>query len=101
MCRPPSRETLKRLRELGQPVRLEPHPVHRHEPRVLDWPPRPARSGKLPGEPASVATALAWWKRDHDLAGVRDRIDALPEAEREGWRRFWADVDEALAKARK
>jgi hypothetical protein len=32
---------------------------------------------------------------------VRDSIQELPEAEREGWARFWADVNAALARAQK
>jgi Flp pilus assembly protein TadD len=42
---------------------------------------------------------LEHWKRDRDLTTVRDRIDELPEAEREGWRKLWADVDALLARA--
>ena len=37
---------------------------------------------------------LQHWKRDTDLAGVRDR-DNLPE----GWQKLWADVDAQLARA--
>jgi hypothetical protein len=44
---------------------------------------------------------LERWRGDPGLAAVRDGIDDLPEAEREGWRRFWADVDAAIAKAAK
>ena len=40
------------------------------------------------------------WKKDPDLAAVRDRIEDLPEPEREAWRGLWAAVDEALASAR-
>jgi len=42
---------------------------------------------------------LERWKRDPDLAGVRelDALKELDETERAGWRAFWADVDRALA----
>jgi hypothetical protein len=41
---------------------------------------------------------LTDWRQDPALAGVRESIDKLPESEREGWRKLWADVDAALAK---
>jgi hypothetical protein len=44
------------------------------------------------------AGKLLHWRHDKDLAGVRDRLEDLPEPERDGWRRLWADVDAALAK---
>jgi hypothetical protein len=42
-----------------------------------------------------VRHKLAFWRVDHDLAGVRDEnaLAKLPEAERESWYQFWADVD--------
>jgi len=43
---------------------------------------------------------LERWKREPDLAGVRDRLDDLPAAEHEAWRNLWAAVDRALAAAR-
>jgi regulator of sirC expression with transglutaminase-like and TPR domain len=46
-----------------------------------------------------VAT-LEHWKRDPDLAVVRDSLDELPKPEREAWRSLWAEVDRALAAAR-
>jgi Arc/MetJ-type ribon-helix-helix transcriptional regulator len=46
-----------------------------------------------------LARDLGRWKGDADLVGVRDRIDDLPEAEREAWRNLWAEVDEALGTA--
>ncbi len=52
------------------------------------------------GKDPDTAPSLEPWKRDPDLAGVRDRIDDLPEAEREAWRSLWAAVDEALLTAR-
>ena len=41
---------------------------------------------------------LAHWRNDADLASVRDKkeLESLPPAERDGWRKFWADVDELL-----
>ncbi len=40
------------------------------------------------------------WKRDRNLASVRDRIEELPEGEREEWRKLWADVDALLARGK-
>jgi tetratricopeptide (TPR) repeat protein len=48
-----------------------------------------------------LVTTLEHWKRDPDLASIRDRPGDLPESEREPWQRLWAAVDEALATARK
>jgi tetratricopeptide (TPR) repeat protein/predicted Ser/Thr protein kinase len=42
---------------------------------------------------AATLRTLEQWAKDPDLASVRDRIDDLPEAEREGWKKLWADVD--------
>jgi tetratricopeptide (TPR) repeat protein len=44
---------------------------------------------------SQAARTLACWLRDRDLAGVRGpkALDALPEAERPGWRQWWADVE--------
>ena len=50
--------------------------------------------------PTDLAATLDHWKKDPDLAGVRDRIDELPAPEREAWRGLWAAVDAALAAAR-
>jgi tetratricopeptide (TPR) repeat protein len=46
-----------------------------------------------------VARAMASWRKDPDLTGVRDpdALAKLPESEREPWRALWADV-EALRK---
>jgi hypothetical protein len=48
---------------------------------------------------APDAKRLASWKRDADLASIRDAaaLKALPAAEREAWQRFWAEVDQLLA----
>ena len=50
--------------------------------------------------PSDLAATLEHWKKDSDLAAVRDRLDELPEPEREAWRSLWAAVDQALAVAR-
>jgi hypothetical protein len=50
--------------------------------------------------PSGLVKALEHWKQDPDLAAVRDRLDDLPEPEREAWRSLWAAVDRALAAAR-
>jgi len=49
----------------------------------------------------SLAGTLSWWKRDPDLAGIRDeeRLAALGEDERQRCQRFWREVD-ALLKGR-
>ncbi len=56
-----------------------------------------------PDNKESVAGALAHWKRDGDLAGVRDEagLAKLPEAERADWKALWADVDDLLKTARR
>ncbi|MFO0960787.1 MAG: tetratricopeptide repeat protein [Isosphaeraceae bacterium] len=50
----------------------------------------------------SVRQTLGRWKQDVGLSSVRDEdaIGALPEVEREPWRKLWADVDALLARAR-
>ena len=49
-----------------------------------------------------AASALNHWKRDSDLAGVREGESPVefPEVERQEWQRFWADVDALLDKAK-
>jgi serine/threonine protein kinase len=61
------------------------------------------RWGRLNGgEPGrnrpKLRDRLAHWKRDPDLAGVRepDRLAALAAAEQEEWRAFWVEVDRLL-----
>jgi hypothetical protein len=41
------------------------------------------------------------WQKEPDFANVRGEaaLAELPEAEREPWRRFWAEVAATLAKA--
>ena len=50
-------------------------------------------------DPAAAKATLVRWKRDADFAAVRDRIDSLPESERAGWQKLWADVDALLKRA--
>src|SRR5262249_42540191 len=66
---------------------------------------RKARAGQLkslrPAEAARARQALAHWQKDRALAGVRDKdaLARLPEAERAGWAKLWAEVDSLLAPA--
>jgi hypothetical protein len=48
--------------------------------------------------PGQDQSALRRWLEDNDLAGVRGEpaLAQLPEAEREPWRRLWADVADTL-----
>jgi tetratricopeptide (TPR) repeat protein len=53
------------------------------------------------GPPAAVVQTLAKWQCDISLAGVRgSAIVELPESEREGWQKLWADVEELMMKAK-
>ncbi len=66
---------------------------------LVDW------SKHLEGGPKAgplVAEALAHWKTDTDLAGIRDKkeLAKLPEGERSAFQQLWSDVDRLLAKAR-
>jgi len=49
-----------------------------------------------------IQQKLAHWHEDADLASVRGAaaIDKLPEAEREAWRKLWADVAALLKRTR-
>jgi hypothetical protein len=51
---------------------------------------------------AKARSALAHWRGDPDLAGVRDAgaLTKLPEGERGAWQSLWAEVDALLARAR-
>ena len=51
----------------------------------------------------SVQQSLAHWKRDADLASVRDHpaLDGLPEDERAAWQALWREVDELLTRVAK
>jgi tetratricopeptide (TPR) repeat protein len=57
--------------------------------------------GTAPQASAAAARALAHWRRDADLAGLRDEavLAKLPEAERQAWRKLWADVAALLQRA--
>ncbi len=48
-----------------------------------------------------IAQRLQHWLQDEDFAGVRGdtALAKLPDEERSGWRKLWADVAEMLAKA--
>jgi eukaryotic-like serine/threonine-protein kinase len=50
---------------------------------------------------AAAQEALGFWKRDADLAGLRDgeALSALPRPERERCRALWDDVDDFLRQA--
>jgi serine/threonine-protein kinase len=54
--------------------------------------------GNDPQEWAKVRTALAHWRDDPDLAGLRDKdaLAKLPEDEGGAWRKLWADVESLL-----
>ena len=59
------------------------------------WPPTPPWPRKTTGRPGRlVQQRLAHWGQDPDLAAVRDdkALAALPEKERQAWRKLWADV---------
>jgi hypothetical protein len=51
------------------------------------------------GRPLVVQT-LQRWQGDADLAGVdgAEALARLPEVERDGWRRLWAEVARLLAR---
>jgi Flp pilus assembly protein TadD len=44
------------------------------------------------GQGELVRQRLAHWQADADLASVRDRLNGLPDAERDAWRRLWEEV---------
>ncbi len=60
--------------------------------RVLDSGP--------PNLRAMIAPTLDHWKKDADLAGIRDETELarLPEAECREWRSFWVEVDAMISK---
>jgi tetratricopeptide (TPR) repeat protein len=51
-----------------------------------------------PGAADQARQALTHWRKDPDLAGLRDQqaLAKLPQAERQAWRKLWADVDALL-----
>ena len=48
--------------------------------------------------PTAARKALACWKQNPNLAGVRDpdALAKLPQPEPDAWRALWADVDRLL-----
>jgi eukaryotic-like serine/threonine-protein kinase len=54
--------------------------------------------GNEPARKQALLRTLAHWKGDAALAGTRDAeaLAKLPEAEREAWKTFWADVEALL-----
>src|SRR5262249_56982536 len=58
-----------------------------------------------PRTPARAAAQqlLRHWQHDPALAGLRDAdsLAKLPEAQREAWRRLWADLEAVLKQARR
>jgi Flp pilus assembly protein TadD len=54
---------------------------------------------KDPKTSSGARTALTNWKKNPDLAAVRDAawLAALPPADRKAWQSLWADVDAVLA----
>jgi serine/threonine protein kinase/Flp pilus assembly protein TadD len=73
--------------------------------QALDWlrADLAASSKLLEREPdkarATVQETLRHWQQDTDFAGVRgDLLGKLPEAERQAWRKLWADVEKTLIK---
>jgi hypothetical protein len=75
--------------------------------QVLDWlraeradHARVLKSGRSSARPA-VRQMLEHWRRDPDLAGLRDRegLAKLPAAERADWQKLWSEVEELLSQA--
>src|SRR5262249_8053600 len=58
-------------------------------------------AGADPKGRAELVQLLRNWQKDADLAVVRDEqaLAKLPQAEREAWQQFWADVAALLKKA--
>ena len=48
-----------------------------------------------------MAGKLAYWQRDRDLAGLRDKaaLAKLPEEERAAWGMLWVEVASLLQRA--
>jgi tetratricopeptide (TPR) repeat protein len=55
-------------------------------------------NGVNPKDRAQARQTLQHWRRAVDFAGVRDApgLAGLPQAERQAWEKFWAEVDLAL-----
>jgi tetratricopeptide (TPR) repeat protein len=73
--------------------------------QALDWlrADLALRRRQLDTDAAAARRALDHWRRDPDLAGVRDAdtLAALPEAERDDWRALWVEVDRLLERSGK
>jgi hypothetical protein len=67
----------------------------------LDLFARQFRAGRA-GDVLLLSDRLAWWKKDPDLASVRDpqALATLPAAEPAAWRKLWADVEGLLKQVR-
>jgi serine/threonine protein kinase/Flp pilus assembly protein TadD len=66
--------------------------------RALDWLRADLTAWAKTTDRAVLQRTLAHWQRDSDLASLRDKdaLAKLPEAEREAWRKLWADVADLL-----
>jgi hypothetical protein len=55
----------------------------------------------MPKDRQVMVQALQHWQKDSALAGLRDKdaVEKLPEAERDAWRKLWADVAALLKHA--
>jgi tetratricopeptide (TPR) repeat protein len=63
---------------------------------------KPQTKSLFPAVRTQAVTALAHWREDDDLAGVRDAdaLMKLPEGERADWQKLWADLDALLPKTK-
>ena len=54
-----------------------------------------------PGMKPNIAATLDYWKKDADLAGIRDekQLARLPEAERSAFRQLWEEVERLRIRA--
>ncbi|HVS39827.1 MAG TPA: tetratricopeptide repeat protein [Gemmataceae bacterium] len=59
---------------------------------------KPQLSSPVPAKHAQAFQVLAHWQEDADLAGVRGAaaLAGLPDAERDAWRKLWADLEKDL-----
>jgi tetratricopeptide (TPR) repeat protein len=55
-------------------------------------------SSAQPAARTAVQQKMQHWRRDRDLAGIREKaaLDKLPAEERQQWQRLWHDVDALL-----
>ncbi len=80
-------------------VRLRTQALGWLQSELTDWKKQLARSS--PAERVKVLSMFHYWKQDSDLASVRDDLGRLPEAEREPWKKLWAEVDAVLAQGQR